>query len=229
MKICVIGGNGEVGRFGRDFCDLARADGHEVYVLSHDGHMPTDPPLIPFDDKHVFAKFGNSSKVYVKAFNDLLKDVDKLDIMLYNSNSWSYPSEIDQFQSTSSFIENGWEHAIRIHAAIPHALSLAALHKMDSTSKVVFVTSGLSFTLDRDYCTEEAGYAGCKGAQNQLMIALAHHNDKGVTFTSFAPDFSYHNPKYYQETLGKVYNHVMTVGPEMNGKIVEINPTYDWL
>ena len=42
MNICVIGGGGPTGKFGRDFCDRARDEGHNVYVLSHKNHKQTD-------------------------------------------------------------------------------------------------------------------------------------------------------------------------------------------
>ena len=42
MNIVVIGG-GKPERFGNDFCNRARADGHDVYVISHKDYGTNDP------------------------------------------------------------------------------------------------------------------------------------------------------------------------------------------
>ena len=42
MNIVVFGG-GEPGKFGNDFCLLARQQGHNVFILSHRDYATGDP------------------------------------------------------------------------------------------------------------------------------------------------------------------------------------------
>lgn len=228
MNICIFGGNSPVGRFGRDFTDRVRKDGHSVYVISHNvaevypmpsGLVATE--LVPYDKNHVFTDFYYTTSV-INAFNKVTADVDNLDLILYNSNSGSYPGDVNDFHVDSVFREKSWYDTIRTHAVIPHGVALSALKKMSAGSKFVFMTSNLSYHADRDFCTEEAGYAGGKAAQNQLMLALANHNKQGVIFTAISPYFRYHEIEKYTKVFENVYNHILNLSEKDNGKIKEI-------
>jgi nucleoside-diphosphate-sugar epimerase len=55
MNIVVIGG-GKPGKFGNDFCNRARSEGHDVYVISHKDYGTNDP-------KHIVADFDNPTSI----------------------------------------------------------------------------------------------------------------------------------------------------------------------
>jgi hypothetical protein len=210
MNIVVIGG-GKPGKFGNDFCNRARSEGHDVYVISHKDYGTNDP-------KHVVAPFNNVG-AFLEAFKNLTKDLDTIDILLYNSNANSYPGRPDELQSTGSVSLEKWVQAMTLNAVIPHSVSLEALKKMSKGSGIVFMTSGMSYDLSRKDWTANVGYAGFKGVQNHLMIGLANHNDKGAVVTCVSPHFPYDNAEKYSMVFNHTYNYITTLTEESNGKI----------
>jgi hypothetical protein len=210
MNIVVIGG-GKPGKFGNDFCNRARNEGHNVYVISHKDYGTNDP-------KHVVAPFNNVVD-FLEAFKNLTKDLDTIDILLYNSNAHSYPGRPDELQSTGNVSPEKWIQALTLNVIIPHAVSLEALKKMSKGSGIVFMTSGMSYDLKRKEWTANVGYAGLKGVQNHLMIGLANHNDKGAVVTCVSPHFPYDNAEKYSMVLNHTYNYITSLTEESNGKI----------
>lgn len=213
MNICVIGGGGPKGRFGRDFCDRARLEGHNVYVLSHRHYFPRRP-------RHMHADFSTPNDV-VKQFEQLTADIDHIDIFVYNSTPTTpttpnYPAE---FRSNSIVNPSEWHNTINIHAIVPHMLSVCALKKMSSASKIVFLVTGLSMNHDRDFYTELVGYATGKSAQIFLMLALANHNDRGAVATAISPHFDREDTKFYEWTVDQAYKYITKIDTAQNGKI----------
>lgn len=215
MNILVIGGGGKPGRFGRDFCDRARLDGHSVYVISHRDYGTGDP-------KQISADFSNPSSV-VNAFNTVMQEVNHLDIMLYNSSAHGYPNNTNDFQSTTTVDIQKHYLNYNIYILYPHLLSIQALKIMNKTSKIIFLTTGLTLSWmwedERSDLTRKAGYTGGKSFQNHLMIGLATGNDKEVTVTSLSPHFDYHNIDVYKRSLELTYNRILNVEARDNGKI----------
>ena len=215
MNICVIGGGGPAGRFGRDFCDRARAEGHNVYVLSHQDYQQNDP-------KQTWADFNNIDNVVTK-FTQLISAVDHIDIFIYNSKQslkGSFPYAAQHFGSTTNVnYAKGWYNTVDIHAVIPHRLCVAALKKMSSSSKLVFMVSGLAMNFDRDHWTSSVGYAVGKAAQIFLMMAFSAHNDRGAISTAVSPHFEYSDPDYYKIIFNRVYKHILDMDQNQNGKI----------
>jgi len=214
MNICVIGGGGPKGKFGRDFCDRARDEGHNVYVLSHKNYNLNDP-------KHVWADFNNIDNV-VTGFTQLIESIDHIDIFIYNStpNYGSFPHLDRHFKSTTKVdYTKGWHNTIDIHAVIPHMLCVAALNKMSATSKLVFMVTGLAMYFDRDEWTDHVGYASGKAAQIFLMLAFSTFNDRKAISTAVSPHFDYTNPAHYEIIFNKVYNHILDMNQNQNGKI----------
>ena len=123
MNICVIGGGGAVGKFGRDFCDRARQDGHNVYVLSH-------RPSAENNSQHTWANFDVVTDV-VTAFEQLTADLAHIDILIYNSKpEQEFPGQPEDFVSNSRGNPRLWHKTIDGHAVLPHLLSISALKKM---------------------------------------------------------------------------------------------------
>lgn len=212
MNICVIGGGGEEGRFGRDFCDRARNDGHDVYVLSH-------RPSEENNSRHTWANFNSVSSV-VSAFERLTADLAHIDIFVYNSKPrQEFPGQPDHYVSNcqEEFVLPQWHKTINGYAVLPHLLSIAALKKMSERSKLVFLVSGLATNFDRDYFTHCVGYATGKAAQAFLMLALAHHNDRGAIATAVSPHFD--DPYTYKNVFDNSYRYILDIDYQQNGKI----------
>jgi hypothetical protein len=210
MNIVVIGG-GQPGRFGNDFCNRARDNGHDVYVISHKDYGYNDP-------KQIVADFTNVEE-FLEKFKNLVEHLDRIDILLYNSNAHSYPMIPSLLKSTGVVSIAEWEQSLKSHAIIPHVLSLEALKKMSETSAIVFMTTGMSCYVTRSKWTNMVGYAGFKGIQNHLMIGLAHHNDKGAIVTCVAPHFPYEDVEKYKVILNTAYEYITQLTKEHNGKI----------
>lgn len=212
MNIVVIGG-GQPGRFGNDFCNRARAEGHDVYVISHKDYGTNDP-------KQIVADFANVEE-FLEKFKNLINHLDKIDILLYNSSSHTqtYPMNPYLLTSNGEVSITAWEQSLRLHAIIPHVLSIEALKKMSETSAIVFMTTGMSRHVTRTEWTDMVGYAGFKGIQNHLMIGLAHHNDKGAIVTCVAPHFPYDDADKYKIILNTAYEYITQLTKENNGKI----------
>jgi NAD(P)-dependent dehydrogenase (short-subunit alcohol dehydrogenase family) len=210
MNICVIGGGSKEGRFGRDFCDRARSDGHDVYVLSH-------RPSAENNSRHTWADFDSVDAV-VAAFKQLTADLAHIDIFVYNSKPTSeFPGQPEHFVYKRQSVTALWHKTIDGHAVLPHLLSMAALKKMSDRSKLVFLVSGLATNFDRDYYTHCVGYATGKAAQAFLMLAFAHHNDRGAIATAVSPHFD--NPDTYKNVFDGVYRYILNMDHEQNGKI----------
>lgn len=214
MNICIIGGGGPKGKFGRDLSDMLKAEGHNVFILSHKDYGSNDP-------QHMFADFSDANNV-VSAFNGLTENINEIDILLYNSNANSYPGQPRDYTSTSTVNIEKWQETINIHCIIPHAIALAALKKMNPGSCIIFMTTGLSYDLKRSQWFEYAGYAGGKAIQNHLMLGLAHHNDRGVFCSSISSHFPSNEPERYGRIFKKIKNHILEIGSDDNGKIKEI-------
>lgn len=218
MNILVIGGGGPTGKFGRDFCDRARLEGHSVYVISHVDYNTNDP-------KQISADFENPSAV-ISAFATVTKELTHLDMMLYNSSIGSYPGSTSDYCSTTAVSIARHYLNYNVYVLYPHLLSIQALKKMDATSKIIFLTTGLTLRTwdvnELEY-NRHSGYAGGKAFQNHLMSGLANNNDKGVTVLSVSPHFDYNNESAYNNSLHATYDCVMQATAADNGTIKPIH------
>jgi NAD(P)-dependent dehydrogenase (short-subunit alcohol dehydrogenase family) len=210
MNIVVFGG-GEPGKFGNDFCTLAREQGHKVFILSHRDYATGDP-------QHAHTDISERQYV-VDDFRRLTQSIDHIDIFVYNSRGDGYPSRPEDFVSTSRVSSLNWHVNLHTTVILAHVLSIEALKKMRQGSKLVFLTTGMAFDFERSEYTSMAGYAGLKAAQTHLMIALAHHNDRGAIATSVSPHFPYEDPEAYKTVFKRVYDYVLGFDQNQNGKI----------
>jgi hypothetical protein len=90
---------------------------------------------------------------------------------------------------------------------------------MSAGSKIVFLTTRMALEFERIEYTEFAGYAGLKAAQTHLMIALAHHNDRGALVSSVSPHFQYDDRSKYEAVFRRVCDYILEFDQTQNGKI----------
>jgi NAD(P)-dependent dehydrogenase (short-subunit alcohol dehydrogenase family) len=221
MNIVVVGG-ATPGKFGNEFALRCRAKGHRVKILTWRDTGSTDPD-------QVWADFTNVADV-VQAFNRVTHDLDRIDIVLWNINGNAYPWTTDAWTTECSNIDSvSYVRGLTTGVIVPHALSIAALPRMDNHSSLVFMTTGLAVDFRRTTITQYAGYAGVKGWVLQMMLALAFNNDRGVISTAIAPRFDYDDPETCSQVIDRVVEHVLNLDASWNGKIVGIdNPTQNW-
>jgi short-subunit dehydrogenase len=214
MNICVIGA-GTKGHFGNDFVNRARSEGHLVYTLSHMDHNDDH-------ENHKWVDFSDSDKV-VNVYKELIKDIDNIDILLYNSVAGGGPMVPENFTETAGrFEDKDFFNGVRVNVIVPYKLAIASLKKMKEGSKIVFMTTGMSRNIDNLALPIMATYAGSKAYQNFIMKALAEHNNKGVIVSSLAPFFPYWEPENYKIVFNKAYNRTMNIDKSHNGKIIDI-------
>lgn len=207
MNIVVVGG-GTFGRFGNDFVRSAKEAGHNVRVLSHRDSSDTDATTTFLSVQDAVAKF-----------NSVTSDMDRIDILLYNSSYKGHPNDPDSFTSKGTVKEKLYVHGLYIQVLIPHALSIEALKKMDDASKIIFMTTDVIYDRERTENLYKLGYYGGKAYQHQLMLALADCNDKGTVVSSISPYFDYEDRKEYAKTFNIVYEHIF--GNTVNGKVFD--------
>jgi hypothetical protein len=59
---------------------------------------------------------------------------------------------------------------------------------------------------------------------NQLMVALAHNNDKKATSCCFSPHFPYEDPEMANKVMSSLYDRILNLTKEDNGKILQCFP-----
>ena len=215
MNICVIGGGNTPGRFGKDFCDRAQNEGHDVRILSHCDYNNNNR-------KQLFANFTDHTDL-VHTFNRLIADLDHIDIFLYNSVT---PGGVgrESYKSTSIVNYNTYIDHLNVNAIVPHFLCIEALKKMDHDSKIIFITSGMAdfekYKLSQ--MNTAVAYAGGKFYQNFLMVAFANYNDKGATVASLSPYFNYTNANNYKLNFDLCYDKIINLSPDDNNSIITI-------
>jgi hypothetical protein len=214
MNILVVGG-ATPGKFGNDFVNQARSQGHRVLVIAH-----ADPGY--HDSDLQVANFNQVSSV-TEAFGKLTADVDNIGIMLYNSNKPSYPRRPQDYSSQGTVDEQEYFSSLMLHAVIPHALGIECQKKMSAGGKLVFMSSWSALDFKNNLGTDNVGYTGGKAFQTRLMTAFAHHNDRGLLCSAIYPHFDYANPEHYTKVANKVYEFIITFGREHHGKIVGIS------
>lgn len=207
MNIVVVGG-GTFGRFGNDFVRKARADGHTVKVLSHRTNKDTDAVINFLDVENA-----------VNGFNTVTQDLTTIDLFLYNTTYKGYPSSSLLFTSAGVIKEKLYMHGFYVQVIIPHSLCIEALKKMNSLSKIIFMTTDVIYDRERTENLEHLSYYGGKAYQHQLMLALAGCNDKDVTVSSVSPYFDYDNTQQYNKSFTRVYEHIF--GKTDNGKVFD--------
>ena len=210
MNIVIIGGGDNFGKYA---ADRFRNEGHRVKILSHKNYGVIKD--------HLWANF-NDVKDVIKNFNDLIEDIDHIDLLLYSSNVDRGPAAKEEFTSNAPLmaIERAWLDTLYVNTVVPHIISVLSLKKMTENSKIVFMTSGISLDISRDYCLTSAGHPGTKAAQNHLMYVLSLNNDKNVLVYSVSPHFPMENKEELEKIRNKVFENLKTFDRTLNSKIV---------
>ena len=211
MNIVVIGG-GEPGKFGNDFCNRARSEGHRVFILSHKNYHNQDP-------LHHYADFTNPD-VVVDAFNKLTKNIDQIDLFVFNTNGYGGPGFPSDFKSTASINIDSYNTGIYYTVILPHLLTVEAFKKMSTGSRFAFLSTRMALEYKRTMYTEMAAYAGTKAYQIHLMIALSHHNDKGAIGTTVCPHFPYDEPDNYKKVFDMTYTYILNFEKNANVEFI---------
>lgn len=215
MKNIVVVGGITPKKFGHEFVTRARSQGHRVKVLTW---RPPNQSLPDTD----WGDFHDLQHV-VSQFNSLVQDLDHIDILLYNANGESYPYNSSFFTSTCQPLDvKAYHNGLDVQVVVPHALSLAALAKMDHTSSLVFMTTGMALDHKRTGWTHLSGYAGSKSWQTHLMLAFAHNNDKQAISVAISPFFDYQNPERCTATIDRAVNLITNLNSEHNGQILHL-------
>lgn len=205
MNIVIVGPGNDPKRFGTNFVNKAENAGHSITKFSY--RLDNDDP----------DTIENNFKLTIE-------NLDHIDILLYNSIGGFYPGDFNHYHSGHSVKYKEWQQGILVNAAIPHMMTLACLEKMDSTSRVVFLTSSASYLINRQDYLHLAGYFGTKNVMNHLMRALSTYNDKGVTVCTLAPHIPYEDEVMAEKIMSKLYDTVINSSSKDNGKIIQCYP-----
>lgn len=206
MNIVVVGG-GTAGRFGNDFVRKAAVD-HNVLVLSHKNHNI---------ENGRFANFSSPANC-VEKFRELVAKIDTIDLLLYNSNMFAHPNKIEDYTSKAKISEKLYHYGFNVHVVIPHLLCIEALNKMNG-GRIVFMTTDCIYERTRIDYTDKVGYYGGKAYLHQLMLSLAHYNDKNVTVSSLSPYFPYNDKEKYKIQFQHAYDYAIGHVENINGTV----------
>lgn len=210
MNIVILGG-GSVGRFGNDFAQRARNQGHKVIIFSHkiNGQNDTDQYVIDYND------IDKTKQVYTNAIND----IEQIDLILLNQNGDSYPY-INQQDEAPEVDANQYYRSLNIHVVSSHLLISTCHSKLHDKSKVVYMSTGLAFNLLRDNYHQHYGYGAYKSMMSNLMIGFAKNRKKKITYTVFSPHFPYDDRDTYKLVFENCYKWIFEHDDTFNGSVV---------
>lgn len=206
MNIIIIGPGTDPTRWGTYFVNRAESDGHKVYKFSYRLDANT------------------SVEVVERKFEEFLQTIDKVDLFFYNSMGGFYPGTPSEYTTGHKVDYSAWTQGIMINGAVPHMMAVKVLEKMNDSSRMAFFTSGGSYFIERDNYLSLAGYFGTKGVMNQLMVALAHNNDKKAVACCFSPHFPYEDPEMAKKVMNSLYDRILNISKKDNGKILQCFP-----
>jgi len=207
MNIVIVGPGNDPKRFGTHFVNLCESKGHSVTKFSY--------------------RLENESfEDVVERYKTEISHLDRVDLFLYNSIGGFYPGQAFHYHTGHEVEYKRWQEGIMINGAMPHALSLKTLEKMDEQSSIVFMTSSGSYLVNRDNYLELAGYFGTKGALNHLSRALAECNDAGAKVCIMAPHIPYDDgdDEITERIMNILTEKMLNILPEDNGKVLQCFP-----
>lgn len=206
MNIVIVGPGNNPKKFGTHFVQMCESKGHNVTKFSYRLNTET------FED-------------IVVRYEKEISHLDRIDVFLYNSIGGFYPGQPHHYSCDHTVAHREWQEGITINGAMPHALSLKSLNKMDNNSSIVFMTSSGSYLVNRDNYLQLAGYFGTKGALNHLSRALAEYNTSGAKVCIMAPHIPYEDG---EEISSKIMNilteKILNILQEDNGKVLQCFP-----
>ena len=210
MNIVILGG-GTPGKFGNDFAVKARSEGHRVIIFSHKSNYTND------QDQHII-DYDNTTQSQI-IFSNVLENIDKVDILILNQNGSSYPYVNRQHNFNQVDIEQ-YHHSLNVHVIMSHLLIAACHKKMDTGSKVTYMSTGLAFQFVRDTYHEHYGYGAYKSFMTHLMMGFANNRTKEITYTVFSPHFPYEDRERYNLVFDNCYKWIFDHSDNVNGCVI---------
>lgn len=208
MNILILGG-GKTGKFGNDFAERARTEGHQVFIFSHKKNEKNDNDQYVID----YDNLDNTKKV----FEEVLQKIDTVDIILLNQNGRSYPY-FDQHDIENVEIQL-YINSLHFHVTISHLLISCAYKKLQDNSKIIFMSTGLAFQYNRNDYHAHYGYGGFKSLMTHIMLGLAHSRKKKIIHTILSPHFTYNDLPNYKKVFNNCYDWVFAHDDSCNAKI----------
>ena len=208
-NILVVGG-GTPGKFGNQFVNKAREDGHRVVNFSHKDHNTGH-----VDDRHI--NYNDVKQIKTKCA-ELASEMPVIDIILFNQNGAGYPGITEQLFKEPNLLE--YNQTITRAVAVPHQIIVSLYNSLNTGSKVVYMGSTMSFLYDRENYIEHVGYPSAKSFAMHLISAMAKCRTKEITFSCMCPYFLYHKPDVYKNIFEQTYNYILNHDDSYNGKIV---------
>jgi hypothetical protein len=208
MNIIILGG-GTKGKFGNDFVQQARSEGHRVIVFSHINHYTfnVDDRILNYTD----------IKKTDYALWQIVWEMPVIDLIVFNQKGSGYPQTQDILSEPN--FEN-YNFLMLNHVIMPHLVISKLYNNLNTGSKVVFIGSTMAFEYDRDHSASEIGYPGAKSFATHLMSSLARVRTKPITFSTLCVHLPYDQPDFYKQVFEKLYNYILTHDDSFNGKIV---------
>jgi len=215
-KTIILVGCSRPGSWAEGFYDMLIKEKHTVHLLSQKDYGKPNTTVIDWSDP-VEA---------VKQFETLIEDITHIDLILFNQRGNNFPSTDNHFTSSAKkefkFLHQTLEKFYdnyNTKVIIPHLMTIYALDKMDETSSVVYVSSGMGFEVPRPHHPSATGYAAECASLNQMMFGFAKCNDKKAKFAALMPIFDYNDKKQIKNVTKYIYETIMNTGIN-NGEFI---------
>lgn len=209
MNIVLVGG-GSPERFGNQFLNRARNEGHRVINLSHRNHNTGHE-----DDRTL--NYHNPEKVK-EVCQKIIADMPVIDIIVFNQTGDAFPHDNAELFAEPNF--ERYYRTMHIAVAVPHLIISCLYNNLVDGSKVLNMSSTMAFAYERDNYISAVGYPGAKSYATHLIMSMARCRTKKVTFSSLCPYFLYHKPEWYNNSFQVTYNHIFNHDDSCNGKIL---------
>ena len=215
----VIFGAGTPDKFGYDFVQKSRQEGHRVTVFSHKDHGVNhkDHYVINYDNlnncEHAFNAFLENNK-------------EKIDIIIYNTLGGNYPT-YEHFGYLKPDLQS-YNHTFNTHFLVPHLFIAKTINRMNENGKTIFFAStlGLSVSNERQGTEQMVGYASGNIWKVNMMLGYAAARTKNITYCCISPSLRYKTiegfKRYKEQDFDLMYNFIYNCDDSYNGKLVAV-------
>lgn len=216
MKNIVIFGAGVPNKFGYDFVEKSRIEGHNVTVFSHTDHGLNNPQNIVID-------YSNYNECDKKFDDFILNNKQPIDIIFFNHTGGYYPSFVkDPYAKPNLEL---YSSTLNTQVVIPHLFISKTINLMSDKSKTVFSTNSSGMSLNYRMGTEKlVGFVGANTWKINMMFGYANAREKNITYCCISPSINYENPeifkRYKEQDFNLLYNFIHNYDDSFNGKIV---------
>lgn len=210
-NILILGGGAPgTSRFGNQFVQKARSEGHRVINLSHKDYSTGN-----IDDIYIDYYDLDQAKSVIEKVKESMPIVD---VLYFNQNGEGYPHDEEDIFSEPWPLK--YHNLIQTTLVIPHLLiSKLYPNNLVEGSRVLFASSHMAFQYERTYYPSAVGYPGGKSFVTHFMASAARCRTKKVTFSAICPAFLYDDPKLYADAFRITYDYILNHDDSANGKI----------